>query len=387
MPSLAAAACRVPRQDDLSGRMLRGRPRLSLANLPTPIEPLTMLADGAVARSEDPHGRGGPRPALWVKRDDRSSELYGGSKVRKLEWLLAEQAFRQGPLLSVGATGSHHLLALALFAALREQPLHALVCPQPRSEHATRNFAALLSVGTRVIPMRSRLSLPWALARERVAERLGGRTPAAWVPAGASDDAALLGFVVAALELHDQITRGEAPAFDRIYITGGTLGASTGLILGLALAGRRAQVHVVSAVERIACNPLVLGRKLEAGARYLAALGLTQLRGGAARLLERVGIALRVDGSQVGRGYAASTPEALHAVMLAEQVGLELETTYTGKCLSAMLRDAAREAPPVDEHWLFWNTHGGAARPGWIVDGWRERVPSMLLRGIGSSAD
>jgi 1-aminocyclopropane-1-carboxylate deaminase/D-cysteine desulfhydrase-like pyridoxal-dependent ACC family enzyme len=51
----------------------------ALASLPTPVEPWTELARQLGVRS------------LFVKRDDLSGEAYGGNKVRKLEFLLAEK--------------------------------------------------------------------------------------------------------------------------------------------------------------------------------------------------------------------------------------------------------------------------------------------------------
>ena len=57
-------------------------PWLSLGDFPTPVERLPLA--GA-------HEDGN----VWIKRDDLSSRVYGGNKVRKLEFLLAD-AERQG---------------------------------------------------------------------------------------------------------------------------------------------------------------------------------------------------------------------------------------------------------------------------------------------------
>ena len=70
-----------------------------MASLPTPVAAL--------------HISGGR--SVWVKQDHLSSPVYGGGKVRKLEYILA--ALRDSEVkrvLSIGAFGSHHLLALAL---------------------------------------------------------------------------------------------------------------------------------------------------------------------------------------------------------------------------------------------------------------------------------
>ena len=57
-------------------------PRVPLAHLPTPLEPLPRLSQAL----------GGPR--LYVKRDDQTGLAAGGNKSRKLEFLLAEALYR-----------------------------------------------------------------------------------------------------------------------------------------------------------------------------------------------------------------------------------------------------------------------------------------------------
>lgn len=55
---------------------------------------------------------------LWVKRDDETHELYGGNKVRKLSAILSELAAEGSEkIVTVGAAGSHHVLATCLFGA------------------------------------------------------------------------------------------------------------------------------------------------------------------------------------------------------------------------------------------------------------------------------
>ena len=54
---------------------------------------------------------------MWVKRDDLTSPIYGGNKVRKLERLIPEALARgKKRIITVGAVGSHHVLATAVFA-------------------------------------------------------------------------------------------------------------------------------------------------------------------------------------------------------------------------------------------------------------------------------
>ena len=57
--------------------VVRGLPRVRLAHLPTPMEPMPRLASALGLSS------------LWVKRDDCTGLGVGGNKIRKLEFDLA----------------------------------------------------------------------------------------------------------------------------------------------------------------------------------------------------------------------------------------------------------------------------------------------------------
>src|SRR4051812_5477678 len=66
---------------------------------------------------------------LLVKRDDLSAPSVGGNKVRALELLLAARP--QGrSLLTVGATGSTHALAVAEHGARLGIESHVITWPQ-----------------------------------------------------------------------------------------------------------------------------------------------------------------------------------------------------------------------------------------------------------------
>jgi D-cysteine desulfhydrase len=80
-------------------------PRLALAHLPTPLQPMERLGRELGV-------------ALWVKRDDYTGAELSGNKIRKLEYVLAE-ARAQGAdtVLTCGGVQSNHCRATALAAA------------------------------------------------------------------------------------------------------------------------------------------------------------------------------------------------------------------------------------------------------------------------------
>ena len=78
--------------------------KTSFASLPTPISHhKTKIA-------------GGTRPLL-IKHDDETSSIYGGNKVRKLEYIL-QRAMDRGAkrVATFGTVGSNHALATSIHA-------------------------------------------------------------------------------------------------------------------------------------------------------------------------------------------------------------------------------------------------------------------------------
>src|SRR5437660_1951966 len=92
-------------------------PRLGLANLPTPLEPMKRLTAHL----------GGPR--LWVKREDAIGLGFGGNKLRKLDYVL-HQALSSGAntIVSGGVVQSNSQRQVAAAA-----PRHGPACPLLRA--------------------------------------------------------------------------------------------------------------------------------------------------------------------------------------------------------------------------------------------------------------
>lgn len=348
----------------LAAFVARPPARLALADLPTPVQRSPWLDT--------------PTAEVWIKRDDQTSRVYGGGKVRKLEWLLASPRYAgDGPVLSMGGVGSHHLLALALFLRTQGREAHALTFDQVFTPHVRATLAALASAGARVWSVQSRASLPWALLGYHVWDR-PART-GVWMPAGGSSGVGGLGFVEAGLELGRQIDAGELPRPATIYMTGGSAASSAGLALGLGLAGVSTHLRIVSAVEPVFLAPWSWGRMVGKiwGTLVEAGLHRELAVDGWPGLLRRAKVSWSIDHSQLGGGYAVPTPAGERSVALAQLHGCMLETTYTGKCAAALQADLADgRAGPV----LLWNTHAGTDLGTLATPGWEQKL-SARLRG------
>jgi D-cysteine desulfhydrase len=358
------------REHLLSAYLSAPPPRLALASLPTPVERAPWL-DAAGAE-------------VWVKRDDLSSPLYGGGKVRKLEWLLGSPPYADAPaIVSIGGIGSHHLVALALNLRALGRTLHAWTFDQVPTRHTLQDLAALVSAGAELWAVKTRPRLPIAAAAYYSWAR--PRVRGVYMPPGGTTGIGCLGFVEAGLELAAQVAAGELPAPAALYVTGGTTGTSAGLCLGLALAGSPVDVRVVSALERLYVGPGLVRRTLKSAFAALVAAGLRRDLAalGPEALLARAGVTWSMDHAQVGAGYAVPTALGEAAVALAADSGLTLETTYTGKCLAALRADLAatgRRGPVV-----FWATHAANDLRPHITPGWQERLPARLGRRLAAA--
>lgn len=332
------------------------------ADLPTPVERAPWL------------DAGGSR--VWVKRDDASSALYGGGKVRKLEWLLANPPYDgDEPIMTIGGHGSHHLVATGLFARQLGRKLHALIFEQEATEHAYRNLGVLASIGAEFWAARRRIGLPWAYASYytwRRPERIGK-----YLTPGGSTALGSFGCVEAGLELAAQIEAGELERPDRLYITAGTAGTSAGIAIGLGLRKVSTHLRLISAAEPIGFNRFMYGLKLRAIYSELRRCGL-EGPSSVSDLLRDARISWSVSHEQLGGGYGVPTEAGRAAVDRAADHGLELETTYTGKCLAALLADQL----PDGTNALFWNTHGANDLRSLLTPDWEARLPTWLARNL-----
>jgi 1-aminocyclopropane-1-carboxylate deaminase/D-cysteine desulfhydrase-like pyridoxal-dependent ACC family enzyme len=294
-------------------------PWMALGRFPTRVARVDGLAPASVE--------------LWVKRDDQSGTIYGGNKVRKLEFLLAEARARGGRrLVTLGAIGSHHVLATAIYGSAAGFAVDAVVFPQPLTEHVREQMLAEVAAGARLHPTRGWLGVPAAVARARRGD------DAVWITSGGSSPVGSLGYVSAALELLEQIAAGELPRPDIIYVALGSCGTAAGLLVGLAgapsLARLDARLVGVRVVDRVVSNERATRRLAARTAALLAARGEHWFDHLQAH-------PFAVEHGFFGGAYGRATPASDDAVARAAAVGLPLEPTYTGKAMAALLADAA----------------------------------------------
>jgi D-cysteine desulfhydrase len=313
--------------------------RIALGTYPTPVE-----------RHE---------AGLWVKRDDRTSDLYGGNKVRKLELLLgAAREAGKTRILTLGAVGSHQVVATAVYAEREGFEADAVLVAQPTSPHAELNLRVALAHG-----LRATACPAWSLAPAYVASRWG--RDAYFVPLGGSNALGSLGFVEAAHELAAQVRAGELPEPDVVVVAMGSGGTAAGLAVGFEQAGLKTRVLGVAVAPP---TPVLrhlarrLAQKTAAAAGSSIAIGV--------RAAKRID----VDGGFIGRGYGHPTEEGSAAMETARRGGLILDATYTAKAFACALARAKCGGEEV----LYWHTLSTASLHALLPEGEALLLPRAL---------
>ena len=316
-----------------------------LGRWPTPLE--TVAADTGCAW-------------LGIKRDDLSGEAYGGNKVRKLEFLLAEALARgcEG-VITFGTAGSNHALATAVYARALGLDCHLMLTRQAITSAARRNLLNGFHHGARLHGFDTEEAAA-AASTALLRSDAGGRLMA--IPGGGSAPLGCLGFVNAALELGEQLAAAALPPPDLVYLPLGTTGTLAGLQLGLRLAGLDTRVVAVRVVREDVAEP-ARWRRLYRQTKALLAPDVPGIDA-----LPDADHGLRTRHDFYGPGYARYTPEAMAACDRARALaGIGLEGTYSGKAFAALLADLdAGEL--AGRRVLFWDTYNSAPPPGALAE-------------------
>jgi 1-aminocyclopropane-1-carboxylate deaminase/D-cysteine desulfhydrase-like pyridoxal-dependent ACC family enzyme len=316
-------------------------PYCQLGTLPTPVSPMSSLTTKL----------GGPD--LYIKRDDLSGSLYGGNKIRKLEFILAD-ALRKNckRVITSGAAGSNHALATALYSArcglqptlmLFEQPLSPAIGPTLLADYAAG--AEMHHDTTYTQHVRHLRDIT---EHHRLQD---GEAPYL-IPAGGSSVTGTAGFVNAAFELRQQLTSSGLPIPETIFTALGTMGTAAGLLLGLKTAGISSHLVAVQVVPDVVANFGGFKTLYDETNTFLHRLDPSF----PLAPLSSDDVSIVTD--FLGDGYGFPTAEGTEAIALFKKYeSISLDPVYTGKTAAALihhclLKTKNNSPGPV----LFWNT-------------------------------
>ena len=328
------------RPTDRLGADLARFPRLGLAHLPTPFEPLTRLSAHL----------GGPR--LWVKREDCTGHGFGGNKLRKLDYVLHE-AIDSGAdtLVSGGVVQSNSQRQVAAAAAKLGLACHLAVyhgrlAPQSADYEKTGNALLNRLFGAHLH------DVPWNGDRNgairALAERLRaeGKRPFV-VPYGVSNAMGAAGYASAALEIAQQsAAAGISPA--AIVHCTGSAGTQAGLVVGANACLPRTRVvgiDIDAEPERVTADVIACGR-------------------GAAELLGHTFDEANVEvvAGHAGPAYGVPHQATVEAIRLGASLeALVLDPVYSGKGLAGLIALIGEGRWTRDQDVVFIHTGGAPA--------------------------
>lgn len=317
-------------------------PYVSLGEFPTPIARLERL------------GKELGHDHLYLKQDGLSGAIYGGNKIRKLEFLFGE-ALRTGAkeVLTFGFAGSNHALATAVYAHKLGLKAISVLMGQLNAGYVRRNLLLSHSCGAELHHLkneRAAYARAFGILLRKKLRR--GKFPHIIAPGGSSP-LGTIGYVNAGFELREQIGRGLVPEPDIIFVALGTMGTAVGLTIGLKAAGLKTRVVSVRVADE------KFGNKEKFVGLSKKTLALLRRTDPCFPRIKITGDDVNMRGEFFGGQYARFTEQGMAAVdLLARTEGIKLDGSYTGKTMAALtdhVREGGRDAGK--EVILFWDTY------------------------------
>lgn len=316
---------------------LEDLPRVSLAHLPTPLEEMARLSEELA----------GPR--IFIKRDDQTGLATGGNKVRKLEFVMAD-ALTQGADIVItpgGAQSNHARLTAAAAVKVGLKVILLLTGQEPTLRQGNLLLDDLL--GAQVWWTDPEKGLAQDRIEEILKEIRGADRKPYFIPAGASTEIGIIGYVLAMKELLGQLEEREL-AVDYLVSATGTGGTQTGLVLGAKLYGYEGKIIGIS----VSPTKKELTNRLKNLAEKTIARWQLGIEIGDEDFI--------VYDDYVGGGYGVMGPPEVKAIrLLAQSEGILLDPIYTGRAMAGLIDLIRRGTFAPHETVLFWHTGGTSA--------------------------
>ena len=315
--------------------------RFNFSTGTTPIEKLEALSKKL----------GGPN--IFVKRDDLYGNLFpGGSKTRKLEFLLGEaKELGTDTIITCGAPQSNHCRLTVAAAIKLGMECHLVIderLPGSYKVDANGNNLHYRLLGAKSINVvKSGTDLMATMQNKAEELKKEGKTSYI-IPTGGSNPVGALGYAVCCAEILCQQFEMNLP-IDHIVLTSGSAGTHAGMLVGMCALSGRIPITGIS-ISRNADDQKELVCDLSE--KTAALLGTTPPKP------EDV----IVYGDYVGEAYSLPTEGMVEAVkLLATTEALILDPVYTGKTMHGLIDLVSKGVFKKDENVLFIHTGGSTA--------------------------
>ncbi len=299
---------------------------------------------------------------LYIKRDDFTGiNLFGGNKIRKLEYLLGD-ALNRGcdHVITYGATQSNHAMETA--TACRKCGLTpilyltALVSPDKNDLRGNLLLDQILGAEVHIVDILDGESEEDAETRSFLMGKQRANTLANSghlcydIPMGGATALGSVGFVQGYMELSEQLSAINVKA-DYIVHATGTGGTMAGLAAGRKLLGDDTKILSITVSNK---DETYLKKVKALADEVLSILGSN-------KTIDRHQD-LTMDTGYYAPGYEQPNPQASEAIrLLAKTEGLFVDPVYTGKALAGLIDHVYTGKIPAGSNVVFWHTGGATA--------------------------
>ena len=310
-------------------------PRIKLARLPTPLQPLDRLSNEL----------GGPR--IWIKRDDQTDTVASGNKLRKLEFTVARAlAEDANVLITSGGVQSNHCRSTAVVASHLGLQCHLILRgSEPAEVDGNLFLDRLLGARITFLSKDQFRNIDQYLSDIAIQYRDSGYTPYS-IPIGASDETGIWGYINCCRELKQDFQDRQIHP-DYIISAAGSGGTLGGLIIGNVLhdIGSKILAFNVCDDEEYFVNKIREDFKMWEH-RYDSPV-----------FTDHLPISV-VDG-YVGPGYAIAGQPVFNTIRRVAQLeGVILDPVYTGKAFHAMITELKKGRFRESKDIVFIHTGG-----------------------------
>ncbi len=331
--------------DERKEQILKEVSRVNIGSFPTPLQSLDNMSEKYGVD-------------LLVKRDDLSGPGFGGNKVRKLEFIIAEAMKRDcDHVITYGGIQSNHCRQLAAACRIYDlEPILYLVCEEePEEYRANLHLDKLLDaeinfVGAELKDMENAMETALRKGEERVRELEEKDIGCYDCPPGGFDRNGTLGFVKAFEELIEQM-RDMGKEIDYIVHASGTGGTYTGLLIGKKMFDLDIDILPFS----VSSPAPDFEQKISSMSEKVK-----EKLGGASSTIDPEEV--EIDTDHYGPGYDVPYEGSIEATKeLAREEGIILGPAYTAKAMAGLLDYIEKGRIEKGSSVLFWHTGGTPA--------------------------
>ncbi|MDH4128616.1 MAG: pyridoxal-phosphate dependent enzyme [Spirochaetota bacterium] len=312
-------------------------PWVTLGNFPTRVTLLSNIVKNL------------PIKSFWVKRDDETSSIFGGNKIRNLEFEFGKIIqLKKKLILAYGSIGSNFTVACCMFGKHFNIPVNLILFDTVRTEDVENNYKINSALANKITFSKSIMFLPYYVIKEVINTHHMDRY---LMPPGGTSPLSVLGYINAMFELKEQIDNHELPIPNYIFLPVGTGGTIAGLLIGKTILKLPIKIIGITVFEKFLTNISMIKILIYRSVKYFNSIANTNIS--AKKIFSEINLV----NDFLGDGYAHPTNESNSTIkLLMDNEGLILDGTYTGKGMAGAI-NIIKSSLKSNDNVLFWHSY------------------------------